>query len=219
MKPTAKRTVRLLAEEIERLRCAMGISLDSLAAKAHIDIKTLNRKMEGEPAYHRTARKIANVLGVPCEQIQEGSQLRPPQPAEFKLGLRVHGTINSKEQVGSLLAVVQDTIERLSKIGITVEAHESSLAVTQDNRIIVFIFGKAAGDEDFYIFAAVRLDRYEAFLVAQKRNELDMHDFSTYGEVITTGWGKVPTNEVVEEIAKEYKVNEQQIKTKLGLIK
>lgn len=65
MAASSKRAEVIASEQVEQLRTTKGWSLEKLAAAASINIRTLRRKLAGEPAYWSTIARIAEALGCP----------------------------------------------------------------------------------------------------------------------------------------------------------
>ena len=71
-------------------------------------------------------------------------------------------------------------------------------------RIIVLLYGLLGNGGPFWVFAAVRPAKYQGFLDAQKSGALDLRDFKAYGEVIVSGEGKSPPDEITLKVAEMY---------------
>jgi hypothetical protein len=71
-------------------------------------------------------------------------------------------------------------------------------------RIIVLIYGMLENGSPFWLFAAVRPSKYQPFLTAQKEGKIDLYNFDSYGEIIISGEGKAPPDEVTLKVAEMY---------------
>jgi hypothetical protein len=71
-------------------------------------------------------------------------------------------------------------------------------------RTIVLMYGLLDNGEQYWIYASVKPSKYPAFLAAQKDNTLDVYDFQPYGEIIVSGKGKAPPDEVTLKVAEMY---------------
>lgn len=209
------RTAKLRSEEVQRLRTAMGISLETLASRADIDIKTLNRKLSGDPAYHRTIRQIADVLGVPSERLIEGYQPPVQQPTRFELGLQVTGDIGSREQIAGLLAIVNDAVGRISALGVSVATFTAAVTLADLTRIIVCLFGWLDDRSPFWVFVAVAPNKYEAFNETHKKGQIDLHKFEPFGEIIVSGRGESPPDDIIAKVAEMYQTDPNGLKRAL----
>lgn len=74
-------------------------------------------------------------------------------------------------------------------------------------RIIVLIYGMLENGGPCWIYAAVKPARYQAFLKAQKEGALNVYDFKAYGEIIVSGEGKTPPDEVTLKVAEMYQTS------------
>jgi len=72
------------------------------------------------------------------------------------------------------------------------------------HRIIVLIYGTLESSSPFWLFAAVKPKRYDAMLAAQKEGKLDLYHFESYGEIIISGEGKSPPDEITLKVAEMY---------------
>lgn len=71
-------------------------------------------------------------------------------------------------------------------------------------RTIVLIYGLLADGGPCWIYAGVKPSKYQAFLAAQKDGTLNLYDFKPYGEIIVSGAGKSPPDEVTLKLAEMY---------------
>jgi hypothetical protein len=71
-------------------------------------------------------------------------------------------------------------------------------------RIIVLIYGMLETGGPCWIYAAVKPSKYEAFQNAQKAGDLDVHNFDGFGEIIVSGEGKSPPEEITLKVAEMY---------------
>ncbi|MDE3059775.1 MAG: hypothetical protein KGJ06_02045 [Pseudomonadota bacterium] len=81
------------------------------------------------------------------------------------------------------------------------EPNTASDALT---RIIVLIYGMLESGSPFWLFAAVKPNQYQPFLAAQKDGSIDLYHFEKYGEIIVSGEGKSPPDEVTLKVAQMY---------------
>src|ERR1700753_2262130 len=71
-------------------------------------------------------------------------------------------------------------------------------------RIIVLIYGMLENGNPFWVFAAIRPSLYQPFIAAQKDGTLNLYDFTPYGEIIISGEGKAPPDEITLKVAEMY---------------
>ena len=74
-------------------------------------------------------------------------------------------------------------------------------------RVIVLIYGMLAGGKPFWVYAAVKPSKYEAFNVLKSENKLDLQTFDEYGELIIAGEGQTPPIEVTLKVAEVYQTD------------
>ena len=58
-----------------------------------------------------------------------------------------------------------------------------------------------------WIYAAVKPTKQEDFLRAQKDGTLDMYNFGEFGEIIVSGEGKSPPDDVTLKVAEMYQTD------------
>lgn len=86
-------------------------------------------------------------------------------------------------------------------------------------RIIVLIYGLLESGGPCWIYAAVRPSKYQAFLKAQKEGHLNVYDFKPYGEIIVSGEGKSPPDEVTLKVAEMYQTSAAALKQPIDVEK
>ena len=74
-------------------------------------------------------------------------------------------------------------------------------------RTIVLVYGMLESGGPFWVFVAVKPSRYQPFLTAQKDGSLDLRQFESYGEIIVSGEGRMPPDEVTLKIAEMYQTD------------
>ena len=74
-------------------------------------------------------------------------------------------------------------------------------------RIIVLFYGMLENGNPFWLFAAVKPSRYKPMLAAQKEGLIDLYHFESYGEIIVSGEGKTPPDEVTLKVAEMYQTS------------
>lgn len=75
------------------------------------------------------------------------------------------------------------------------------------SRTIVLVYGLLQNGSPCWIYAAVKPSKYDDFQKANKDGTLDMHHFDVYGEIIVSGEGKSPPDEVTLKVAEMYQTD------------
>lgn len=79
---------------------------------------------------------------------------------------------------------------------------------TDDNkRTIALLYGVMNTGAPFWLFAAVRINKYQQFQEAYKNGTLDIHQFEPYGEIIVIGDGKNPPDDIILKVAELYQTD------------
>ena len=73
-----------------------------------------------------------------------------------------------------------------------------------NSRTIVLVYGLLEDGSPFWLYAAVKPSKYVAFLNAQKDGSLNLYAFDPFGEIIVSGKGKSPPDEVTLKVAEMY---------------
>lgn len=74
-------------------------------------------------------------------------------------------------------------------------------------RVIVLIYGMLDGGKPFWVYAAVKPSRYEAFNKLKSEHKLDLSKFDEFGELIIAGEGQTPPIEVTLKVAEVYQTD------------
>jgi hypothetical protein len=78
-------------------------------------------------------------------------------------------------------------------------------------RTIVLVYGMLESGNPFWVFVAVKPSKYQAFMTAQKDGSLDLYSFDAYGEIIVSGEGRQPPDEVTLKVAEMYQTDPTKI--------
>ena len=79
---------------------------------------------------------------------------------------------------------------------------------TEDlKRTIVLIYGLLDNGKPCWLFAAVKPNKYQLFQEAYKEGKLDIYKFEPYGEIIVSGEGKGPPDNVTLKVAEMYQTD------------
>lgn len=74
-------------------------------------------------------------------------------------------------------------------------------------RVIVLIYGMLEGGKPFWVYAAVKPSKYEAFNKLKNDHKLDLQKFDEFGELIIAGEGQTPPIEVTLKVAEVYQTD------------
>lgn len=82
--------------------------------------------------------------------------------------------------------------------------------VDQLARIIMLVYGRMReGKGSYWCYVAVRPSEYDKFRTLHKGNKINLYEFEQdgFGEVIVSGTGVTPPQEVTRQVAKVYGIN------------
>lgn len=74
-------------------------------------------------------------------------------------------------------------------------------------RTIMLVYGMFTNGNPFWVFTAVKPAKYQAFLAAHKEGALDLQNFTGFGEIIVSGQGKAPPEDVTLKVAEMYQTD------------
>jgi serine/threonine protein kinase len=89
------------------------------------------------------------------------------------------------------------------------------LAGEDPKRAIALMYWKLDTGEPFWVFVAVRSEQYKNFHKAYQSNNVNLHFFAPYGEIIVSGHGKSPPDEVVRKVAEMYQTTPEKLMSSL----
>src|SRR4051812_32544442 len=80
---------------------------------------------------------------------------------------------------------------------------------TTDDKIrtIVLMYAMFENGNPCWVFVAVKPSQYQPFLTAHKAGEIDLYNFKPYGEIIVSGAGKSPPDDVTLKVAEMYQTD------------
>jgi len=96
------------------------------------------------------------------------------------------------------------------------EKTENNMNTQEQTRTIVLVYGLLENGNPFWVFVAVKPSQYNAFITAQKDGSLNLYEFSEYGEIIVSGEGKSPPDEVTIKVAEMYQTDPAKLKENIG---
>lgn len=205
-------------DEIERLRSTKGYSIDRLAEKSGLNRKTIERILNGKPAFIGTVAAIAQALGTTTDALivdtprAKASEV-VMQDTTFRLDLSFYGTLSEPIHATRLLGLANEIANILSRDGVCVRSQQGELSLQRSrddevHRVIVQIYGILANGGPCWIMAAVRPSRYAHFMIDYKKNLVDIHNFLPYGEIIVSGEGTHPSRSIARKIAEMYRMDD-----------
>ncbi len=83
-------------------------------------------------------------------------------------------------------------------------------------RTIVLVYGLLENGNPFWVFVAVKPSQYQQFIAAQKDGTLNLYQFAPYGEIIVSGVGKSPPDEITIKVAEMYQTDPEKLKAQVG---
>ncbi len=83
-------------------------------------------------------------------------------------------------------------------------------------RTIILVYGLLEDGNTFWVFVAVKPSQYQPFLTAQKNGTLNLYQFSPFGEIIVSGIGKSPPDEITIKVAEMYQTDPEKLKAQVS---
>ncbi len=83
-------------------------------------------------------------------------------------------------------------------------------------RTIILVYGLLEDGNPFWVFVAVKPSQYQPFILAQKNGTLNLYQFETYGEIIVSGVGKSPPDEITIKVAEMYQTDPEKLKAQVA---
>ena len=83
-------------------------------------------------------------------------------------------------------------------------------------RTIVLVYGLLENGNPFWVFVAVKPSQYQPFITAQKNGSLNLYQFAPYGEIIVSGIGKSPPDEITIKVAEMYQTDPEKLKAQVA---
>ena len=72
------------------------------------------------------------------------------------------------------------------------------------SRIIMLVYGKLESGAPFWCYCAVKPSMFDQFKADEVAGKLNLYEFDPYGEVIVSGEGDKPPQEVTQKVAEMY---------------
>jgi hypothetical protein len=83
-------------------------------------------------------------------------------------------------------------------------------------RTIILVYGLLESGSTFWVFVAVKPSKYQDFIAAQKAGTLNLYQFAPFGEIIVSGIGKSPPDEVTIKVAEMYQTDPEKLKAQVN---
>jgi hypothetical protein len=74
----------------------------------------------------------------------------------------------------------------------------------------MLVYGKLETGGPFWVYVAVKPSMFQAFQEAEKSKTLDLYKFDEFGEIIVSGEGETPPEEVTLKVAEMYNTDPTQ---------
>lgn len=74
-------------------------------------------------------------------------------------------------------------------------------------RTIVLVYGMFDTGHPFWVFVAVKPSKYQNFLTAYKEGGIDLYHFEPFGEIIVSGQGRMPPDDITLKVAEMYQTD------------
>lgn len=219
----AQRTRPVDRQELARQSEAHGWNHETLAKKAGIHIRSLRRILRGKNAYLSTIVSLADALGVLPERLIEQSPKMQAKVArrrtkQFTLKLQITGDLTDHKQLEKLTKATGQLVDQLEAAGIETNEVTSQVAVLdpdQRTRILVLVFGELKSGGPFWVYVAIKPSAYPAFEKAQSEARVDLQRFEPFGEIIVSGEGSSPPEDVTKQVAELYETDYTKISQSL----
>jgi transcriptional regulator with XRE-family HTH domain len=194
MADSTKPTFLLNVRRLDELLFDRGMTLESLALKSGIDLRTIQRKRSGRPANASTIHCIADVLATPFRDLVVLPAGAPPlaqenKPSRFRIHLSLSGTFQTERQKEYLQRLNTKVAAALAQEGIDLTGElfkvaTSHIATSGAFRFAIAVLGDTEGIPSWFI-ATVKPTQLTALCQAE---QIDPKTFP-YGEVLQVGWG------------------------------
>ncbi len=83
-------------------------------------------------------------------------------------------------------------------------------------RTIILVYGLLENGNPFWVFVAVKPSKYQDFMKAQKDGSLNLYQFTPYGEIIVSGVGSSPPDDITIKVAEMYQTDPDKLKEQVN---
>jgi transcriptional regulator with XRE-family HTH domain len=185
-----------------------GLTIEALAEKIEISRRQLQRIFSGKSIPRRsTITAIAKALNTHISNLTSCLPYAS-DITHFSLDLSIQGQLDDPDQFSLVATIISDTVQRLKTAGVDVKGAQSNLiSYEQDHlvRVLCVAYGVLENGNPFWVCVAVKPSRYLDFRNAQRQNTLDLYSFKEYGEIVVSGEGERPPDEIMRKVAETYK--------------
>lgn len=215
------RTVPIDGDMLRTLRVQMDMSVGQLARAAKLSTDRIEEieKNGTDKVFTNNFMRMAKALGL--GDAWTTLLAKPPMPSvpavtsqqtatHFDLSVDVRGSLPCPELAAHVVALTKEFVGKLAVLGVGVSSHQTKLALEEVvdgdlKRTIVLIYGQLENSQTpFWVFAAVKPAKYHLFMHAHKEGRLDIYNFNDFGEIIVSGEGTTPPDEVTVKVAEMY---------------
>lgn len=74
-------------------------------------------------------------------------------------------------------------------------------------RVIMLVYAILDSGKPCWVYVAVKPTKYDDFTAAQKNGSIDLYNFSPFGEIIVSGEGKSPPDDITLKVAEMYQTD------------
>ncbi|MGE0754529.1 MAG: hypothetical protein AB7L92_05150 [Alphaproteobacteria bacterium] len=85
--------------------------------------------------------------------------------------------------------------------------HDHGMQPDDLTRVIMLVYGMLDGGKPCWVYVAVKPSKYDDFIAAHKDGSLDLYDFKEFGEIIVSGEGKRPPDDITLKVAEMYQTD------------
>lgn len=224
-----ERDYKLAVAVVERLRREQGLSLESLAGKAGVHVRSLKKWMKGGRAFIRNINKLAKALNTTAKDITHVEDIAIPiahplslnESHVYDLTINVKGRLTGEQDSVDVIRATQEMMHDLTERGIEITTHNSQLSISSSvdgdlKRIVIMIYGQLPNGNPFWLFAAVKPEMYALFKTTQQAGKVDIYNFEPFGEIIVSGEGAEAPNDVVDAVAEMYQIDPSTLRNNLS---
>lgn len=221
----SQRSVLPNGQLIDAMRKRKGWTIKEFSENADISLRTAQKAVSGRPIGMGSLKSVASCLEVAFASLRlieedlapsKSLSKSPEATTDFSLTLTMHGSVGEGGNLKSLMTLSPTILASLAQAGIKISGYDSKLQITERvgpdrKRIIVILYGLLDSGGPFWVFAAVMPTRYKAFIEAQKGGALSLYEFDPYGEIIISGEGKDPPEDVILQVATMYETTPEHL--------
>lgn len=195
-----------------------GWDAEQLAKRSGFSSRQIEKMMAGGKARLSTITMVAEALSVSFGELTRSTTSQYDHPLHvnekhaYEVTINLKGRLEKPEDAARIAKETNELVKRLEELGVGVSSHESQAAIfsqldTGESIILVLIFGQMENNEPFWVYVSVRPEMYALYHAAYKAKTLDLFNFSPFGEIVISGYGATPPEEIVTEVAAIYQAD------------